>query len=58
MSKSPLLRLKDVCSAYRLIGRCRDVGSDPDVWPQHALEGLCRLIGGVAATGGEGIWLG
>jgi DNA-binding CsgD family transcriptional regulator len=57
MSKSALLRLQDVRDAYRLIGDCRDVGGDSALWYPCALGGLCRLIGGSAATGGEGIWL-
>jgi DNA-binding CsgD family transcriptional regulator len=56
MSKSALLRLQDVRYACRLIGDCRDVGRDPALWFRCALEGLSRLVGGIAATGGEGIW--
>jgi DNA-binding CsgD family transcriptional regulator len=54
--KSDLLRLQDVRDAYRLIGECRDVGSDPALWGPRILEGLCRLIGAAVATGGEGQW--
>jgi DNA-binding CsgD family transcriptional regulator len=50
------LRVPDVCAAYRLVGECRDVCADPDEWRCHALAGLARLIGGFAATGGEGLW--
>lgn len=57
MSKSAMLRVSDVCAAFRLIGDCRDVGDDPLKWQPLAFEGLCRLIGAHAATGGEGIWL-
>jgi DNA-binding CsgD family transcriptional regulator len=56
MSKSGLLRVQDVHAAYRLIGDCRDVGDDPAEWHRLALEGLCRLVGAFAATGGEGTW--
>jgi DNA-binding CsgD family transcriptional regulator len=54
MAKSDLLRFQDVRDAYRLIGECRDLGSDPALWQRQMLEGLCRLIGAPAAAGGEG----
>lgn len=57
MAKSDLLRIEDVRDAYRLIGECRDVGSDPALWHRRMLEGLCQLIGTPAAVGGEGRWL-
>jgi DNA-binding CsgD family transcriptional regulator len=57
MAKTELLRVQDVRDAYRLIGECRDVGSDPALWHRRLLEGLCALIGGPSATGGEGLWL-
>lgn len=56
MSKSGMLRFEDLRGAYRLIGECRDLGSDPALWYPHMLEGLCRLVGSAAATGGEGKW--
>jgi hypothetical protein len=40
MAKSDLLRVNDVRAAYRLIGDCRDLGSDPALWIPHMLEGL------------------
>ena len=51
-----LLRVRDVRDAYRLIGECRDLGSDPALWHQRMLEGLCSLIGVPVAVGGEGRW--
>jgi DNA-binding CsgD family transcriptional regulator len=57
MSKSVMLRVRDVRDAFRLIGDCRDVGGDPGRWQTLAFDGLCRLVGAHAATGGEGIWL-
>src|SRR5215203_6369908 len=56
MPRATMLRVADVCAAYRLVGECRDVGTDPEEWRRHALAGLLRLIGGFAATGGEGLW--
>lgn len=56
MAKSDLLRLQDVRDAYRLIGECRDLGSDPALWCPRMLEGLCGLLGAPVATGGEGQW--
>lgn len=57
MSKAAMLRVSDVCAAFRLIGDCRDAGGDSTQWEHLALEGVCRLAGGIAATGGEGVWL-
>jgi DNA-binding CsgD family transcriptional regulator len=57
MSKSDLLRVRDVRDAYRLIGECRDLGSDYASWQLRLLEGVHRLIGAPAAAGGEGRWV-
>jgi DNA-binding CsgD family transcriptional regulator len=57
-SKSDLLRFQDARDAYRLIGDCRDVGSDPTVWHPLMLEGLRRIVGVPDASGGEGRWAG
>ena len=54
MGKSDLLRVQDVRSAYRLIGECRDLGSDPTLWQRRMIDGLRRLVGAPAAAGGEG----
>ena len=56
MSKSGQLRICDIRDAYRLIGDCRDLGSDPVLWQGRMLEGLVRLIGARAASTGEGRW--
>jgi DNA-binding CsgD family transcriptional regulator len=56
MGESDLLRVRDVRDAYRLIGECRDLGSDPAPWHSRMLEGVCRLIGS-PAMGGEGRWV-
>ena len=47
-AKSDLLRFQDVRDAYRLIGECRDLGGDADLWHRRMLEGLCRLVGAPA----------
>ena len=52
--RSAMLRVQDVRDAYRVIGACRDTGSDPALWQRHMFEELARLFGGVPATGGEG----
>jgi len=57
MTKSDLLRVQDVRDAYRLIGECRDLGSEPALWHRRMLEGLCRLIGARTATGGAARWV-
>lgn len=53
MPKAELLRATDVRDAYRLIGECRDVGSDPALWQMHMVTGLARIFG-ETASGGEG----
>jgi DNA-binding CsgD family transcriptional regulator len=57
MRKSDLLRLRDVRDAYRLIGDCRDLGSEPALWQMQMLSGLCHLVGAPVGTGGEGFWV-
>jgi DNA-binding NarL/FixJ family response regulator len=57
MPNAELLRVQDVRDAYRLIGECRDLGSDPALWNRRMVEGLCRLVGVPVAAGGEGRWL-
>src|SRR5690348_17295497 len=57
MRKSDLLRVRDVRDAYRLIGECRDLGSEPALWQVRMLEGLCQLIGAAVGSGGEGFWV-
>jgi DNA-binding CsgD family transcriptional regulator len=56
MGKSGLLRVQEVQSAYRLIGECRDLGSDPALWQRRMVDGFRRLIGVPAVAGGEGRW--
>jgi DNA-binding CsgD family transcriptional regulator len=56
MRKSDLLRVRDVRDAYRLIGECRDLGSDPALWQMRMLAGLCQLVGATAGAGGEALW--
>jgi DNA-binding CsgD family transcriptional regulator len=56
MGKSDLLRVQDMRDAYRLIGECRDLGSDPTLWQQRMVDGLRPLIGVPAVAGGEGRW--
>jgi hypothetical protein len=57
MRKSDLLRVQDVRDAYRLIGDCRDLGSEPALWQRRMLLGLCQLIGAPMGTCGEGFWI-
>jgi DNA-binding CsgD family transcriptional regulator len=57
LGKSDLLRVQEVRDAYRLIGECRDLGSDATLWHGRMLEGLCRLIGAPVGTGGGGRWI-
>jgi len=54
MSKSDLLRGDEVRDAYRIIGECRDLGSDPALWFPRLIAGVSRLIGAFG-TAGEGL---
>jgi DNA-binding CsgD family transcriptional regulator len=56
VGNSQQLRLSDFRRAFRLIGECRDLGADAGAWRRHAFEGLARLLGVRAATGGEVQW--
>ena len=55
-AKSDLLRQQDIRDAYRLIGECCDLGSDPAMWHDRMLEGLGRITGAPEAVGGEERW--
>jgi hypothetical protein len=57
MSKAWLPRFHELRDVFRLVGECRDLGWDPNLWLRRAFEGTSRLIGAAAATGGEGYWL-
>ena len=57
MAKWDLLRVQDVRGAYRLIGDCRDLGSDPALWYPRVSEGLSRLLGAPMVCTGEGLWV-
>ena len=56
MGKADTLRLRDVRDVLRLLGECRDLGTDPALWFPHLLRGLGRLIGAMHVSGGEGWW--
>jgi DNA-binding CsgD family transcriptional regulator len=47
----------EIVAAMRLVGECRDLAHDSDLWHRHCLEGLRRMLGAFTATGGEGTWL-
>jgi DNA-binding CsgD family transcriptional regulator len=53
-TKVELLRVQDVRAAYRLIGECRDLGSDPVLWQARLFAGLSPFLGEAMASGGEG----
>lgn len=42
---SDVLRLRDVRDGFRLIGECREIGADPQLWRAHLLDGLRKLTG-------------
>jgi hypothetical protein len=45
MATSHHLKLRDVRTAYRLVGEVRELGAEPPAWRRHLLEGLSRLVG-------------
>jgi DNA-binding CsgD family transcriptional regulator len=53
METSQRLRIRDVRAVFRLVGECVELGGDPTLWRMRLHEGLCQLIGAVAAIGGE-----
>lgn len=53
MNQPRRLRLRDVRSIFRLIGECRELGSDPVAWRRRMFEGLVGLTGAQVAIGGE-----
>jgi DNA-binding CsgD family transcriptional regulator len=58
IGKSDHVRVQDVRAAYRLIGECRDLGSNTALWHQRMFEGLGRLVGVAGVSGGEARWVG
>jgi DNA-binding CsgD family transcriptional regulator len=54
MASSGRLRVDEVRRAYRLLGECRDLGSDPALWQPRMMQGLSQLFGAALACGGEG----
>lgn len=56
MSRADTLRMRDVRDAYRLIGECRDLGSDAGLWHPHMMAGLARLLDATQVNGGECWW--
>lgn len=44
MPKSQRPSLEDIQAVWRLLGECRELGADNRAWPQHFVEGMCRLL--------------
>lgn len=44
MPKSQSLPLEEIQAVWRLLGECRELGADNQAWPQHFVEGMCRLL--------------
>lgn len=44
MPKSQRLSLQDIQAVWCLLGECRELGADNRAWPQHFVEGICRLL--------------
>jgi DNA-binding CsgD family transcriptional regulator len=52
-TKGLTLRLADVRAAFRLLGECQELGSDPIAWRMHMLRGLCKLVDAQVGMSGE-----
>ena len=48
MAKVDRPRLKELRAVYRLIGECRELGLDANLWRLHMLHGLLRILGAKA----------
>jgi DNA-binding CsgD family transcriptional regulator len=57
MGKSQRLSGEQQRAVMRLVGECRDLAHDSDLWHRHCLERLRNMLNAFTATGGEGIWL-
>jgi DNA-binding CsgD family transcriptional regulator len=44
MPKSQRLSLEEIQSVWHLLGQCSELGADYQAWPQHFIEGMCRLL--------------
>lgn len=53
MAKSATLRVEDARAIHRLIGECRDLGTDPQAWRRHWVDGLGALVDAVGGISGE-----
>ena len=53
MNKSQRLRLRDLRNIYRVLGECRELGSDHRAWRLHAIDSLCELVGAQVGIVGE-----
>lgn len=53
MRKTQRLRLRDLRNIYRILGECRELGSDNRAWRLHAVESLCELVGAQVGIVGE-----
>lgn len=53
MGDSTHLRARAFRTILRLVGECRDLGSDPIAWRLHLLTELCAELGARVGAGGE-----
>src|SRR4051794_22760689 len=58
MSRSSSLRFSDLRAVFNLVGECRELGDDPNVWCRHWFASLARMVGAALALGGEAEWSG
>ena len=54
MSRSQLLRQRDVRGVQSLVGECQELWYDPSSWRTRMFAGLCQLTGATCGIGGEG----
>ncbi len=52
MAQSNRLRLREVRTALRLVGECRDLGHNTQAWLTHALHGVQQILGAKVVLGG------
>jgi DNA-binding CsgD family transcriptional regulator len=56
MSKSARLRLRDLRAIHTLVGECRELGDDADLWRGHLLTRLTLDTGAMVAAEYEGVF--
>lgn len=53
MSTSSQIRIAEIHAVYQVIGECRELGDDPEIWRQHFFKQLAQLVSADLVIGGE-----